>query len=110
VILHQVRIACSTPGCESLWPVDGWAETTWREAWNKARDAGWQPDYDQHLCPTCSPQTQRVVRIRQLAALGLSDAGIGARLGLSRSQVQNARRRNRIPGRRPGRPRTGDLA
>jgi hypothetical protein len=104
VIIFQFRIGCDT--CPTVWPADGWA-TDRRTAWRTARAAGWARDYEQHRCPACAPSDGLVDRIRDLARTELPDGVIGARLGLSRWKVQNLRTANRIPGRRPGRPRGG---
>jgi len=103
MILTQFRIGCDTPDCAATWPADGWAADR-RTAWREARAAGWVSDYGEHRCPRCSPDAERVDRIRDLARAQLPDGQIGKRLGLTRGQVQHLRTVHRIPGRRPGRP------
>lgn len=104
----QVQIRCDTSTCAATYPANGWAPDR-RTAWRDARTAGWVRDFEQHHCPQHVPPSRRVDvdRVRELAGAGLTDGQMGARLGLSRGQVQHLRTRHSIEGRRPGRPRGG---
>lgn len=97
VLLAQIR--CDATGC----PTGRWGAEP-KELWGTLRGEGWTRDGEQHHCPTHSPEDPRLERIRELAGRGLSDANIGAKIGMSRGGVQSLRQAHGIPGRRPGRP------
>lgn len=97
IILAQV--ACDAAECQA----SRWADSA-SAVWAQARSQGWGRDGEQHYCPKHRLIDPRVDRIRELAGMGLSDARIGTRLGMSRGGVQSIRYAHNIPGRRPGRP------
>jgi hypothetical protein len=107
--LTLARITCDTDGCTAAYPADDWA-IDMSVAWTEARRAGWERDFDDDRCPEHAPGAALVDRVRELAAEGLSDGGIGARVGLGRGQVQYLRNVHGIPGQRPGRPSTNAKA
>lgn len=104
VTLTLARFRCDTNGCTSQWPEEGWAADR-SIAWRQARAAGWARDYEQHRCPLHSVAAKLAEAVCALAGT-MPDAAIGARVGLSRGQVQALRAEHGIPGRRPGRPST----
>lgn len=103
MLLTCYRLTCDDhDGCPAAWPAEGWS-VDHRQAWRQAKAAGWAREHDRTLCPQHSPDAELAARVRRLAGQ-LSDARIGERLGLSRSQVQDLRSRHGIAGLRPGRP------
>jgi hypothetical protein len=107
--LVLARITCDTDGCTASYPADDWADDM-SVAWQQARRAGWERDYEQDCCPDHAPTAPVVARVRQLAGAGMPDGRIGERIGLTRAQVQHLRYTHGIGGQRPGRPTAGSGA